>query len=190
MMNSIGPRYRKIAAVSALLFLFYLAFQLMVSPVAAMFAARSDRISELELRTERLRNIETRLTQIGPILESEVRRGDGKGLMLRAESDDLASANLQGRLRSLVTTSGATLRSIRSLTPAVNGDGPVPVGAKLSIIGGLESIQETIYRIETAVPHLFIDKITLKPTRRQGEGAQISLDVDLDLSGYRLDEAS
>ena len=189
-MTSIGPIYRKLAAICLLFLLLYGAALLIATPLITTYTDRYDHIEELELQSKRLVGIERRLSITQPILQAEVRRGDGKGFLLIAENADLASANLQGRLRSLVTTSGATLRSIRSLpSPSVDGEAEA-IKARLSIIGDLESIQEAIYRIETAVPHLFIDKGTLKPSRRQGEGEHISLDLDLELSAYRIREVA
>ena len=187
-MTSVGPAYRKLAAIGLLLIFLYAILVSIAQPIIGAYSTRIDRISDLELQFQRLEGIERRLSLTQPALEAEVRRGDGRGFLLIADNIDLASANLQSRLRSLVTSSGATLRSIRSRpSPQVESHAEA-VKAQLSIIGDLNSVQKAIYRIETAVPHLFIDNATLKPSRRQGDGVQISLDLDLELSAFRIKE--
>jgi len=188
-MNAIGPTYKKIAAIGLLALAIILIIQFLVVPIWNTFDGRNDEINELELRVERLESLKMRLSQTSPLLDSEVRKGLGKGIFLHAESDDLASANLQSRLRTIVTASGATMRSVRSLIQPEIEDGPKPIGLTLSIIGDLESTQLTLHRIETAVPHLFIENMRIQPSRRQGDRALLNLDIELDLVAYRLEES-
>ena len=188
-MNHMTPLYRKIAAISLLLIAILLTFQVFIAPIGNTLIRRSNDIAALENKYERLQNIKARLEASLPSLQEEVIKGDGKQLLLDARTDALASAALQTRMRTLMTSTGVTLRSILSLPNQNETGSVVPIHLKLSAHGNLEDIQEALQGIEVAQPAIFIDALSLKPARAP-QGGGIWLDMEMELSAYRVEPAS
>jgi hypothetical protein len=87
----------------------------------------------------------------------------------------------------MVQTTGARLRSIRTL-PAKVSDDMKFIGAQVDLTGSIQAVYQTVRTIETAKPFLFIRSALLKPTQQgavlpSGSSAEPTIDVQLDVVG-------
>ena len=74
-------------------------------------------------------------------------------------------ADLQTRLRSLITARNAELSSARALQPK-SRDGLEYLGLALQIRAEMKNIQEVLHAIETGVPLLFVERADLRLDER------------------------
>ncbi len=166
---------------------------LVVEPLYERYAEYGDEIAN----SRRLLASYRRLAAAKPALEAqlaelearEVRRSD----YLEADSDILAAADLQSRLRGLFERFGAVQRSVQAL-PASEEDGLLKITVRAQFSAETEALARILYQLETGVPLLFVDSLDIrrKQSRRrrrnqqQEEAAQTAgrLDVRLDLTGF------
>jgi hypothetical protein len=172
------------AAIAAFWFLF-------AWPIQAFFAGRDTQISEQRALLARLNAIiAQRATVEG--LASRSGSAGSRVEFLQGANDGVAAANLQTLLGGMVQTTGAHLRSIRTLPAKVNDDMKF-IGAQVDLTGSIQAVYQTVRTIETAKPFLFIRTALLKPTQQgavspSGNSAEPTIDVQLDVVGAMQSE--
>ena len=105
---------------------------------------------------------------------SELSAGDldrYRGDFLAGPEDAMIVADLQTRLRSLITARNAELSSARALPPK-SRDGLEYLGLALQIRAEMKSIQEVLYAIETGTPLLFVERADLRLDERGATAAR------------------
>jgi hypothetical protein len=88
-----------------------------------------------------------------------------RGDFLAGPEDAIIVADLQTRLRSLITARNAELSSARALPPK-SRDGLEYLGVGLQIRAEMKSIQEVLHSIETGTPLLFVERADLRLDER------------------------
>jgi general secretion pathway protein M len=88
-----------------------------------------------------------------------------RGDFLTGPEDAIILADLQTRLRSLITARNAELSSARALQ-AKSRDGLEYLGLALQIRAEMKSIQEVLHAIETGRPLLFVERADLRLDER------------------------
>ena len=88
-----------------------------------------------------------------------------RGDFLAGPEDAIIVADLQTRLRSLITARNAELSSARALQPK-SRDGLEYLGLALQIRAEMKNIQEVLHAIETGVPLLFVERADLRLDER------------------------
>lgn len=113
-----------------------------------------------------------------------------RGDFLTGSSEATIGAELQARLRAVVTTNNSELLSAQALPSRKVGSLSV-VGLRLQMRGPLDSIQRILHAVETAHPLLFVERAVLRQDpaamtspARAGLDA-VRLVVDLDITGMR-----
>jgi len=99
---------------------------------------------------------------------SELRASDlerYRGDFLAGPEDAIIVADLQTRLRSLITARNAELSSARALAPK-SRDGLEYLGLALQIRAEMKNIQEVLHAIETGTPLLFVERADLRLDER------------------------
>jgi hypothetical protein len=94
-----------------------------------------------------------------------------RGDFLVGPEDAIIVADLQTRLRSLITARNAELSSARALQPK-SRDGLEYLGLALQIRAEMKSIQEVLHAIETGTPLLFVERADLRLDERGAAGAR------------------
>lgn len=105
--------------------------------------------------------------------------------LLGGDSDALAAALLQDRLRSIVARSGGELEITQVLPPTQ--DGPLRViAARAQLTATIPALQKILYAVETDKPFLFVDgmEIRLLAQSNRASGPE-SLRATLIISGRR-----
>jgi hypothetical protein len=90
-----------------------------------------------------------------------------RGEFFAGSNDNVINAELQTRLKALVTSAGAQSRAVQGLSPRTS-EKITYSGARLEINGPLQSIYRAIFAIETATPYLFITNAVIRATPSNG----------------------
>lgn len=180
-----GPRGTLVA--SGLLFiLLALLTQLALLPAWRYYRALDEEIETTRERLVRFQRLADRL----PALERRARSGSGdealRPYLLQGRNPALAGAELQRRLKGVVSSHQGRLLSMRILKP--QADGPferIAVNARVQIT--LPGLQALLYELETGQPLLFVDSLNLimRRTRARRGAASPRLEAQLTLYGLR-----
>jgi general secretion pathway protein M len=106
-----------------------------------------------------------------------------RGDFLAGPEDAIIVADLQTRLRSLITARSAELSSARALQPK-SREGLEYLGVALQIRAEMKSIQEVLHAIETGRPLLFIERADLRLNDRGARNAESIAPMTLEISVY------
>lgn len=159
-----------------------------VMPVTRLFAAQREEIAQsaqlLGAYQGEIANraaIEARYAAIDATQAS-------LGVLVRGENAQLAAANMQGLVKTLVEREAGQMRSAQNLASSrKNGFEKVSVQYDMSL--PLSRLKDAAYRLETGTPYLFLDDVDIRmPESWQSEGAANDpppLEVQWTVSGYR-----
>ena len=108
-----------------------------------------------------------------------------QGEYLSGSNDGVVNADLQTRLKALVESAGAHLRTVSALQ-AQTVERLRYIGSRVDIFGSLPSVHRAVAAIETAKPFLFVRGAVIKPAPPTGP-ANVSqepvIDAQLDVYG-------
>ncbi len=85
-------------------------------------------------------------------------------VFLRGETQTVASAELQRRLRALVDESGGQVQILRDLPAGTPRDGLVPLRVQVSFTAPIQGVSSVLAAIETGQPLLFVDGVSVRAT--------------------------
>jgi hypothetical protein len=156
-----------------------------VWPIQAFFADRDAQISQQRAILVRLNTIAAQRATVADLAAHSA--SDGSAEFLQGGNDGVAAANLQTSVKGMVESTGAKLRSVRTL-PTKPQDDTKFIGVQLEITGTIQAIYQAVRTIETAKPFLFIEDALLRPTQRvamapPGMSAEPTIDAQLDIVG-------
>jgi general secretion pathway protein M len=180
-----SPILRRIAALGLLGALLLAGWIGLVQPAARLWAGDAEADAAAADRLARLTAIAGQL----PLLERRVRALDAAlaepGLLWPGASAALISAAIQGQLRQVVTEAGGSVHSTAELAAAPE-HGLVRVGLRIDAEGTVETLQRTLYAIETAAPALVIDDLLVSAPEGWpvNAGHAPVLSIRLDVAGY------
>lgn len=115
---------------------------------------RKEAIDDRRILLGRLTAVVARASEIGKQTEAN-KNTPARSWFVSGESEALISAQLQQRMQEIAAASGAQFQRSSEIT-AETQDGLTYQGIQVSISGPLESIQKTLFEIETGVPFLFV----------------------------------
>lgn len=164
------------------------ALALVVVPITSLFAEQGERLdfakvrlSAFEKRHAEIPDIERRLAAL------EEQPPSMQGLLVD-NSASLASASIQGRVRPVLASHGAELRSIQNLPPTLEEHFErIPVQYVMSLPA--PSLRDFLYDLETSSPYLFIEELSIRAAEQRmpssAGSSPIPLEVRMTISGYR-----
>jgi general secretion pathway protein M len=137
----------------------------------------------LELRNENAR--ESELRKENRMLAAAGQ--DAKLLLLKGETTGIAGANLQKMMSGLVLANGGTASSFQILPAKVDGN-LMRIPMSLSISVDIDGLRDIIHGLETGMPLIFIDDISIHAERddfRAPDPHHLGpLSVTLQVSGF------
>ena len=151
---------RHIAFIGVSLAPIIVVFGMIVLPVRDHFADQNARImrqSEMLTRLKAIAAYEAKLT-------TSDHAENGMEEYLAGPNEGVASASLQTRLKIIVQTAGAQVRSIQGLPTQASGSSRL-IGARVDLAGQLKAVHGAIFAIEDAKPYFFITDATIKVSR-------------------------
>ena len=193
MSGSLPAWVGRLAAVALLLGVLGTAYLYVAAPLIVAYRTVDE---EIERAGEHL----IRYEAIATTRQANQRQSDelssrqfGSGVYLVAETDALASAELQGRLRSAVSAHGGSLRSIQTLP--IKSDGEfLRVSVRVQFTASMAAFHRILYALESEKPFVFVDNLDVRNRRAKRRSGLEDLDPQLmirfDLSGYLRPEMS
>ncbi|MCB1775961.1 MAG: type II secretion system protein M [Candidatus Competibacteraceae bacterium] len=181
--------------VAALLLLILVAGAFYVGVIDQLWMGRHRLYqTNMEQLVDRLHHLE-RLATARPKLEEAIQtiRNDQRtsAYFLPQAAPPLAAADLQQRVKSLIEGSGGNLLSVQSL-PAVEEGNVVRVAVSVTLQGGVDTLQKTLYGLESQSPLLFVDDLQVtarrfRPRLPDGKIApytRTQLNAQFEVAGY------
>jgi general secretion pathway protein M len=162
------PRSRFLA-VALLLTTLLSVWALVLEPV---IAAVGDSEQELEDAQERLLRLQ-RVAGAKPALERQIealRQQAASGrFAFRGANAQLAAAEVQDRVKRLVESNGAMLKSTQVLAGREE-KGFRRVALRVTMEGDIDAVQKIFYALETVTPFMFLDNVEIR-----SRGSQVAL---------------
>ena len=171
--------------LGALLFLF-------IALIYPLISLQSDYRENLDRQRLKLRQAKQTLSLREPLnqrLESIKALSSSNETLLPTTTAALASADLQTRIKQVVSEAGGELSSTQVI-PEKNEEKVVRVGVKVRINANTPILRDVLYAFESGKPALFIDNLNIRPIRvagnpkDNGPGPEDKLSIDFDVIGY------
>jgi len=163
---------------------------LVVTLIGDFWVMRQDSQREIE-------RLEPRIARLAGLLESEAQLQVAAGRvdstvvsLVYPQSDVLAtvSAALQSNVREIMVEAGLTVSNSQIL-PVVNKDGYDRIGLKLTVAGGLASLDAALSELMLYSPLLLIESIEVWPARtvrKKNKPAEQKITASLQLLTLRV----
>ncbi|MDX2315695.1 MAG: type II secretion system protein GspM [Gammaproteobacteria bacterium] len=188
---------RRILAVLFLLAAVAAVVGLIVWPIWSTYVENRDAIAQTEDNISRYSRLSIQVDALRSVV-AELEQADNLDrYVFPQESEPLAAAALQDRIKSVVTNSGGTLTSTQVL-PAVADQGFKRVVVNVRMAVSVEALQRVLYALESNLPYLLADEIVIlsrsagkrrrnADKRRRNADAVDSLNVVFNLYGFMRD---
>ena len=186
-------RSGKLLAVGLLVLLLALGYLAVLHPLQRLYAQRANEIAEKRDRLERLERVAAEVPGLQSTLAQLRNNSKRTDLLLEGSSDAVASANLQGKLKELISQVGAEMTSAESVPPTPRGDFR-RVGVRAVMAGELEMLVTVLNSIQLARPPLFVDDIEIRNRNNFAVPAKAPdksplLNIAFYVYGYRANAA-
>ena len=201
-MNEMSPQISRFAAVGLLLVLILAVVFYGIVPLVKSYNDRGDEVAMLGKRLATLQN----LLANGPIIDEEIQRLDSLNtsgdVFLEGRKVAIASAKLREFIDNIVKDSGGVLVSTQEyeVEPL---DTASAVGLRVQFKGEVDNFSNLLYRLESARPLVFIDKMTItssaarktirrnivrraRAKRGRSRSSRLSLTVRMNVFGYMV----
>lgn len=155
-----------------------------VEPLASYYADKREAVRDARALLARYKTVADYGEQVAKFVSTTEARNDLTAFM-SGPSEAITVANLQSKLKTIATSSGAMFRSATSL-PTKDVDGLKLAGVQVALAGPLPSIHKTIHSIETGKPFLFILRAQLLPARHfsgNRDRKPVEINAQLDIYG-------
>jgi hypothetical protein len=177
-------RFRRSLFILVNLLFFAIVISTVVLPAMTFFSDRDEQVADRSKVRERLRGIVAEEGNIQAIA-SDTKTQLQSGEFLAGANDNVIIADLQTRIKMLTEGAGTRSRTIQGL-PVKTGGQLRYAGARVDIVGTIQSIQRAVYAIESAKPYLFIMAAgfrTAPTTNRPGVVEEPAIVAQLDVYG-------
>jgi hypothetical protein len=160
-----------------------LAFTVVIEPIRTVFAERDSHILSQRKALARLQAIAGQFETIRSV-SADTNKDLRSGEFLVGTSENVISAELQTRLKTIMEGAGAKPRAVQAL-PARTADRVRYIGARIEVTGTIQAIYRSVYGLESAKPYLFISGATIRPAApvTKPEIVEPVLQAQLDVFG-------
>ncbi len=187
MIARLTPVQRRVLALILLLAVIVVVARVLIVPMWNIYSDNRDAIVQMEDSIARYARISAQVGSLRQAVEDLAEADELTRYVLAQESESIAAAALQERVKSIVTTSGGALTSTQVL-PAVAEQGFKRVIVNVRMAVSIDALQRVLYELENGLPYLLAsDMIILsRNVRKRGRTGQSVdlLDVRFNLSGY------
>lgn len=186
------PLVGRLVAVLLLLTGLAAAWLHVVEPTIAAYAEVDDRLLETRQLIEHFERLAVRAPVYDDRLEALERHQRTQGYYLAGDTDALAAASLQERLRRAIEDNGGSLRSLQPLS-GTDEAGFRRITVRALMTGTTEALVRTLQDIEAGAPVLFVDNLQIRGVPGGGSDAgwngEPALGVGFEVYGYLPQEA-
>jgi hypothetical protein len=182
------PSRNRLLALGILLAAVAAAWVVIIEPITAAFEAQDEDMA----RSHRMLAAYERRIALRPVIEAklaDVRRQQTASTgVIDGASAELAAATVQNIVKSLIESQSGQVRSAQNLPP-VSAGGFQRIDVQYEATIPMTRLRETVYRIETSTPYLFLDSVDLRAPESWQIGPYASdppaVDVHWTVHGYR-----
>lgn len=191
MIDTLPRVQRRILALVLLLLLLAVAVRALIVPLWITFVDNRDAIAQAEDSIVRYSRLSARVDALRTAVSELQESDDLDRFVLAQDSEPIAAAALQERVKAAVTESGGSLTSTQVLSAqAEQGFKRITVNVRMAV--SMEALQRVLYELETNIPYLLADDITILSRggvkrRRANRPAVDLLDVRFNLYGFMRD---
>ncbi len=152
-----------------------------------------DAAAETAERVARYRSLIDRRESFAKQLRQMEEQFSERGYFVRADNPELVAADLQQRIKEIITKADGTLVSTQSLSG--NDDEPIHrVEIKVRMKGDVESLARVLFDIERSTPVLTVEDLAVRSRRtvkgrRRNRVEGYSLDANFRLVGFMMEAA-
>lgn len=170
-----------LTVVLALVLVIFIPWQGKLSFYAEQQLALSERLTTYNKMLRQKAHLEERLTLVNNQLKNSE-------LFFRSATAELAGAELQRRIRSLVDTTDARLISTQNLG-VTNEAGQSKIAVRVRLTGDMDAVSKILYELEAEAPVTIIQNLSMRAKRvsvrrnRQSD-VQHFIDINFDLIGF------
>ena len=190
MIERLPRAQRRILAVLLLLVCVAVVVRVLVVPIWSTYVGNRDAIAQIEDSIARYSRLSAQVDALRSAVGELQRSDDLARFVLAQESEPLAAAALQERVKSVVTSSAGTLTSTQVLpTKPEQGFKRIIVNVRMAV--SMDALQRVLFELENGLPYLLVDDIVIlsraaRKRRRTAQAADL-LDVRFSLYGYMRD---
>ena len=181
---------RRILALLLLVLVVLLAVRLILVPIWTTYADNRDAIAQYQDDIVRYSRLSSQVAELQSAVDELQQSDDLVRFVLPQESEPLAAAALQARVKSVVTSSGGTLTSTQVL-PTEPGHGFKRIIVNVRMAGSTDVLQRVLFELENGLPYLIADNVVIlsraRGKRRRAAPPVDRLDVRFNLNGYMRD---
>jgi len=182
------PMHRRLLALLLLVAVLALIVAAVYFPLQRAHQHYDDAIAESQDRTARFLRVAALKPQIEQNIAELQRRNAGR-FYLKASAPALAAAELQQMAQAVLDIHALKVDSTQ-IVPHKDDLPRRKITVNFRLRGQLEPIQQALYELETAMPHLFLDNVTIRSTTIRNfqptPGVEPEVLLQFDLYGYTL----
>lgn len=179
----------RLSAVGILILVFVLGYLVLIYPLMQIRQEYQDEVDSLRFKLQKLQQVAGGKESLAQRLESIRELARQNDAFLPTNTAALASADLQTRIKQVVSEAGGELSSTQVI-PERNEENAVRVGVKIRMTGSSEVLRQVLQNFESKKPYLFIENLNIRPIRMprnprdKNPIIEDRLSVDFDVSGY------
>ncbi len=188
---TLSPVMSRLLALALTIALVGAVYSLAVEPVLDAHQGYAETIERARGLVERYGRIGAARQQLERQLVELRKRSRSTSGHLDGKSATLAAAQLQNRVKRIVTRNGGSIRSLQTLPPRNERD-LERVSIRIQMTARIEQLQKILYAFETSRTYLFLDDVNIRAQKtgrsRRRRGAKPvddrQLSVRMNLFGF------
>lgn len=178
---------RRILAVLLVILVLFGVIQFLLMPIWNTYIGNRDAIIQYQDQIARYSRLSSQVSALQSAVAELQKSDDLAPYVFPEESESLAAAALQQKVKSVVTASGGTLTSTQVLPTVAEKDfRRIMINVRMAV--STEALQGVFHDLESSLPYLLIDDIIIlsrSSRRRRNQTMDVDLlDVRFNLSGY------
>ena len=159
-----------------------------VEPLVAAYANTDQAIADARDMLGRYDRLAAARDDLARQVAQLAQKPENTAYYLTGGTDALAAAELQGKLKTLIESSGGTIGSMQTL-PAVDEQNLKRVAIRLDVSAPIQPLLRVLQGLETGVPLLFVDNLDIQSRLAEipqddGTAQEPVLAVGFDVYGY------
>jgi general secretion pathway protein M len=178
---------RRILAVLLVILVLFGVIQLLLKPIWNTYIDNREAIIQYQDQIARYSRLSSQVSALQSAVAELQNSDDLAPYVFPQESESLAAAALQQKVKSVVTASGGTLTSTQVMPTVPEKDfRRIMINVRMAV--STDALQGVFHDLESSLPYLLIDDIIIlsrSSRRRRNQAVDVDLlDVRFNLSGY------
>lgn len=185
---ALTQRQSRVLAVAILLVAVALAIAAIAVPALLLHQHYDRAIDDFVDHLQRYRRIAAQEPRwVGA--RDELRARDVRRFVLKNSAPNLAGAELQDMVRETIESNGGRIVTMQTPQPR-DEEGFAQVGLNVQMFASTEKLQKILFALETQMPYLTIDSVSLRATAFRGyrpnPGVEPEVSVQMEVSALLL----